>query len=139
MKQNKSVQSVQSDQARIRSFKAATLGGVVYFTTFGFPLINETLPFGVWQAVLVLAKPIIMGLLFAIVYGKGKAKFVYLSSLGLTGVGLLIRYFMTSGELPNEVIFTSANILVYLAFFPTLIALVYIVIVKFLMMPKQVK
>lgn len=127
----------KADQSRLRAFKAAALGSVVYFSTFGFPLGGGVLSFGAADAIMLLAKPFIMGLLFAMVYGRYKIKFVYLSSLVLTGVGMLIRYIIEYGEVSNTRNFTPANILIYLGLIPVLITLAYVFNGKYSMGQKR--
>jgi len=120
------------DRRTLQAFKAAALGSVVFFSISGFPLTQEILSSGLSGMISAFASVFIMGLFYAMIFGKGRTLFVYLSSLALTGLGMIIRYAIEYGEVSNAMNFTLINILVYIGAVPILITLVYLVAVQIL-------
>ena len=69
------------DRRTLQAFKAAALGSVVFFSISGFPLTQEILSSGLSGMISAFASVFIMGLFYAMIFGKGRTLFVYLSSL----------------------------------------------------------
>lgn len=120
------------DRRTLQAFKAAALGSVVFFSISGFPLTQEILSSGLSGMISAFASVFIMGLFYAMIFGKGRTLFVYLSSLALTGLGMIIRYVIEFGEVSNTMNFTLTNILVYIGAVPILLTLIYLVAVQIL-------
>ncbi|NLB23153.1 MAG: hypothetical protein GX833_07840 [Clostridium sp.] len=120
------------DRRTLQAFKAAALGSVVFFSISGFPLTQEILSSGLSGMISAFASVFIMGLFYAMIFGKGRTLFVYLSSLALTGLGMIIRYVIEFGEVSNTMNFTLTNILVYIGAVPILVTLIYLVAVQIL-------
>lgn len=120
------------DRRTLQAFKAAALGSVVFFSISGFPLTKEVFSSGLGGMISSFASFFIMGLFYAMIFGKGRILFVYLSSLALTGLGMIIRYAIEFGEVSNSMNFTLTNILVYIGVVPILVTLIYLVAVQIL-------
>ena len=120
------------DRRTLQAFKAAALGSVVFFSISGFPLTQEILSSGLSGMISAFASVFIMGLFYAMIFGKGRTLFVYLSSLALTGLGMIIRYVKEFGEGSNTMNITLTNILVYIGAVPILVTLIYLVAVQIL-------
>lgn len=113
--------------------KLFILGYIVFAGCFVFPFRNERFPFDFTQAYSVIACYGIIGLGIAGVYGIRKEKFVYITSLILTGLGMICRYFLEYGEVSNIMNFTPFNIISYLAVIPIITVIAYHFCIKYLM------
>lgn len=120
------------DKRTLQAFKAVVLGSVVFFSISGFPLTKEILSSGLSGMITSFSSFFIMGLFYAMIFGKGRVLFVYLSSLALTGLGIIIRYAIEFGEVSNATNFTLTNILVYVVAVPILVTIIYLVAVQIL-------
>ena len=113
------------------------LAYVIFVGCFVFPFGNESFPFDLMKAYLVIASYGVIGLGFAGLYGMNKEKFVYMSSFVLTGLGMLCRYILEYGEVSNTMNFTSFNIISYLAIIPVFIMISYHFIGRFMVKGEQ--
>ncbi len=110
--------------------KGFILGYIIFAGCFVFPFGNERNPFDFMKAYLVVATYGIIGLGFAGIYGINKEKFVYISSLILTVLGMICRYILEYGEVSNTRNFTPFNIMSYLVIIPIFIVVIYHFIIK---------
>lgn len=112
--------------------KFALLSYVAFAGCFVFPIASELYPLDYSKAYLLIASYGIISLAFAGVYGGGKKRFVYLTVLALTTLGLVCRWLLEYGEVSNTYNFTVSNIVLYLALIPACTVLAYHFWVKYL-------
>ena len=106
---------------------------IIFVGCFVFPFRNEVFPFDFMKAYLVIVSYGVIGLGFAGLYGINKEKFVYISSLILTGLGMICRFILEYGEFSNAMNFTPFNIVSYLIVIPIFIVIAYHFIIRYLM------
>lgn len=112
--------------------KIFVLGYIVFAGCFIFPFRNERYSFDLMKAYLVIASYGIVGAGLGKIYGKHKYKFIYISSLILTTLGMILRYILEYGEVSNTWNFTQFNIISYLAIIPIFIVATYHLFINFL-------
>jgi len=120
-------------QNHIKTSKLFILGYIVFAGCFVFPFGNERFPFDFTKAYSVIAYYGIISLGIAGIYGIRKEKFVYITSLILTGLGMICRYFLEYGEVSNKMNFTPFNIISYLSVIPIFTVVAYHFCIKYLM------
>lgn len=105
--------------------KMFILGHIVFAGCVIFPFRSERFPFDFMKAYLVLIYYGTIGAGLGGIYGKQKYKFIYISSLILTALGMIFRYVIEYGEVSNTINFVSSNIISYLLIIPIFITGVY--------------
>lgn len=113
--------------------KMIVLGYIIFAGCVIFPFGNERFSFDFMKAYLVIASYGIIGFGFVGVYGINKKRFVYISSLILTGIGMICRYLIEYGEVSNTMNFTAFNIISYLVIIPIFTVIAYNYNIKILM------
>lgn len=121
----------------LRIAKILMLAYVVFVGCFVFPFGNESFPFDLMKAYLVIASYGVIGLGFAGLYGMNKERVVYIASFILTGLGMLCRYILEYGKVSNTMNFTLFNIVAYLGIIPVFIMVSYHFIARFMVKGEQ--
>lgn len=117
-------------KGNLKVLKLLILGYIVFAGCFIFPFSNEKSSFDVMKAYLVIGSYLVIGIGLGIIFGKQKYKFVYISSLLLTILGMLIRFLLEYGEVSNTMNFVLLNIILYLSIVPIFITLVYHITIR---------
>ncbi|WP_312653701.1 hypothetical protein [Proteiniclasticum sp.] len=112
-------------KGNLKILKLLILGYIVFAGCFIFPFSNERSSFDVMKAYLVIGSYLVIGIGLGIIFGKQKYKFVYISSLLLTMLGMVLRYLLEYGEVSNTMNFILLNIILYLSIVPIFMTLVY--------------
>ena len=111
--------------------KAAFFVNVILVGGILFPFGNSLIPFSLWIVGFIIASA---G--FITIYGKNKEGLVYITSLILTGLGMIFRYFLEYGEVLNSKSFTTFNIVSYLVVMPIITVIAYYLLIKYGMKKK---
>jgi len=111
--------------------KAAFFVNVILVGGILFPFGNSLIPFSLWIVGFIIASA---G--FITIYGKNKEGLVYITSLILTGLGLIFRYFLEYGEVLSSRSFTMFNIVSYLVVMPIITVIAYYLLIKYGMKKK---
>ena len=115
-----------------RIAKYIVLGYIVFAGCFVFPFGNEMFPLDFSKAYLIVASYGIIALGYAGVFGEHKVKFVYVSTLILTIVGMFLRFLLEYGEVSNTMNFTQLNVVSYLVIVPLFVTGAYYVLIQYL-------
>ena len=122
-------QTYFQNHAKLR--KAAFFVNVILVGGILFPFGNSLIPFSLWIVGFIIASA---G--FITIYGKNKEGLVYITSLILTGLGLIFRYFLEYGEVLSSRSFTMFNIVSYLVVMPIITVIAYYLLIKYGMKKK---
>ena len=122
-------QTYFQNHAKLR--KAAFFVNVILVGGILFPFGNSLIPFSLWIVGFIIASA---G--FITIYGKNKEELVYITSLILTGLGLIFRYFLEYGEVLSSRSFTMFNIVSYLVVMPIITVIAYYLLIKYGMKKK---
>ena len=106
--------------------KGFVLGYIIFAGCFLFPIESKQFKLDFWKAYLLIMSYIMIGLMCAEVYAKGRWTLVYGLSILLTASGMLCRYLLEYGEVSNTYNFTVKNVMAYLGIIPVGVTLVYI-------------
>ncbi len=117
-------------KGNLKILKLLILGYIVFAGCFIFPFSNERSSFDVMKAYLVIGSYLVIGIGLGIIFGKQKYKFVYISSLLLTMLGMVLRYLLEYGEVSNTMNFILLNIILYLSIVPIFMTLVYHITIR---------
>lgn len=103
---------------------------IVFAGCFSFPIHSEQFKINFMRGYLFVAEYGIIGTSLAGICGTNKGRFVYISTLAFTIIGLACRYLLEFGEVSNTYNFTLANIIAYLLIIPIAVLIVYLISVR---------
>ena len=110
--------------------KAIFFANFILLGCFAFPLVNSRIPSAFWKTYLIVVAYGIVGAGFVTIFGINKEKFVYITSLISTVLGMIIRYIVEYDEVSNTINFTTFNIISYLVVIPIFTVVAYKFIIK---------
>jgi len=120
-------QFYEAVRKRKKLFLVIAYGYTIFNGCFIFPIYRHLEPS---FYLMTLFAYISISLIYVSLFKKKPIR-VFISTLFLTAVGLIGRYFLEYGEVSNTINFTTVNMTVFLTAVPLIVTLAYMIIPKF--------